>query len=323
MPREVMTNFANANEVMPPREPETELIDELVDDARARWLEERRKSIGSSEAGAIIGESPHSSPLSVWADKTGSPVTMPPEVEERLRWGQLLEPIILAEYAARRGGIETSRFPQNQLIRHPDASIPMHATPDAEDDEGRIVEAKNYSAFVAAEVKKLGAPLVAQIQVQHQMACMEREKGTIVILLGGCELWWADVERNDRFIRLLERACADFWQLYVVPGKMPPPDGHKATVRALQALHPDDSGATVELPPEAVEWDHRLAEIKKVLKELEAEKADLENRFKTAIGAATFGTLPGTEGSYKWATQTRKAHAVKESKFRVLRRLKG
>lgn len=311
----------HAEESLAPPAAETELLDELVEDSRARWLEERRQSIGSSEAGAIIGESPWASPVSVWADKTGSPVAMPPDVEERLRWGQLLEPIILAEYSARRG-IDTRQFPQDQIIRHPDPAIPMHATPDAEDDEGRIVEAKNYSAFVAAEVKKLGAPLVAQIQVQHQMACMEREEGTVVILLGGCELWWADVERNDRFIKLLERACADFWLQFVLPRVMPPSDGHRATVRAFQAMHPDDSGETVELPPEAREWDHRLVEIKKLLSELHEEKIDLENKFKTAIGAATFGTLPGMEGSYKWATQTRKAHAVKESKFRVLRRLK-
>jgi putative phage-type endonuclease len=305
-------------------EHDRELAEAMVDDSRAKWLEERRKSIGSSDSPAILRQSPWASPTSVWADKTGSPVALPPETEERLRWGRLLEPVILAEYSRRRG-IDVVHMPQNAVISHPDfPGLPMHATPDGEDEERRVVEVKNWSAFATSmkDLDATGVPVLVQIQLQHQMACMEREHGTAVILLGGSELWWRDVDRNERFVKLLERACCDFWEQYVVTGNQPAPDGHKATVRALERLHPDDSGETVTLPADARDWDDKLTLIRSELKRLKAEKAELENNIKSALGAATFGELPGVEGRYKWATQERKAHAVKASKFRMLRRVK-
>jgi putative phage-type endonuclease len=318
-----MTDLAKATEDMIAAS-DGRMLDEMVDDSRAKWLEERRKSIGSSDSPAILGESPWSSPTSVWADKTGSPVALPPETEERLRWGRLLEPVILAEYARRRG-IGVRHRSQTDVVRHPDfPNVPMHDTADGEDEEGRVIEVKNWSAFATTtkELDAKGAPLLVEIQNQHQIACEEKDHGTIVILLGGSELWWCDTDRNDRFIQILETECQRFWEQYVVTGNQPVPDGHKATVRALERLHPDDSGETVTLPVDARDWDDKLTIVKSELKRLKAEKAELENNIKSALGAATFGELPGVEGRYKWATQERKGHVVAASKFRVLRRVK-
>ena len=39
--------------------------------SRAEWLAERRKSIGGSDAAAVIGLSRFASPYTVWLDKTG------------------------------------------------------------------------------------------------------------------------------------------------------------------------------------------------------------------------------------------------------------
>lgn len=39
--------------------------------SREEWLEERRKSIGGSDAAAVIGMSRFASPYTVWMDKTG------------------------------------------------------------------------------------------------------------------------------------------------------------------------------------------------------------------------------------------------------------
>jgi predicted phage-related endonuclease len=38
---------------------------------RERWLAERRKGIGSSDAAAILGVHPYKSAYAVWAEKTG------------------------------------------------------------------------------------------------------------------------------------------------------------------------------------------------------------------------------------------------------------
>jgi putative phage-type endonuclease len=302
----------------------TDLVSEMVESSHERWLEERRQSIGSSDSPGILGESPWASPVSVWADKTGSPVALPPETEERLRWGKLLEPVILAEYARRRE-IMVWHHDQNEVIRHEDfQNVPMHATPDGLDETNRVLEVKNWSSFATSskQLRINGPPLLTQIQNQHQMACLGAEYGTIVILIGGNELWWQDTYRNDRFIQLLERTVCEFWEQFVEQGQMPPADGHSATVRTLERLHPEDSGRTIQLPENAVLWDQRLAKVKSEIRELESEKKELENQIKSCIGDATFGELPGVEGRYKWGNQERRAHMVGASKFRQLRRLK-
>src|SRR5262245_42442218 len=70
---------------------------------RERWLAERNKGIGASEAAAIVGLSPWESPLAVYARKVGVLETVKEETEA-MRWGALLEPLILTEF-----GIETGR----------------------------------------------------------------------------------------------------------------------------------------------------------------------------------------------------------------------
>ena len=57
--------------------------------SRDAWLEERRKSIGGSDAPSIIGLNPWQSPYTVWADKLGK---LPPkEDNEAMRLGPLEE----------------------------------------------------------------------------------------------------------------------------------------------------------------------------------------------------------------------------------------
>ena len=39
--------------------------------SRPEWLEQRRKTVGGSDAAAIVGLSQYASAYTVWADKTG------------------------------------------------------------------------------------------------------------------------------------------------------------------------------------------------------------------------------------------------------------
>ncbi len=53
------------------------------------WLEERRKSIGGSDAAALVGMNPYVTPYMLWADKTGR---LPPkEDNEAMRQGRDLK----------------------------------------------------------------------------------------------------------------------------------------------------------------------------------------------------------------------------------------
>ncbi len=62
---------------------------------REQWLQIRRKTIGGSDAAAIVGLSHYSTPYSVWANKTGR--IPDAEDNEAMRQGRDLE-----EYVAKR-----------------------------------------------------------------------------------------------------------------------------------------------------------------------------------------------------------------------------
>ena len=63
--------------------------------SREEWLKLRKKTIGGSDAAAVVGLSKWASPYSVWADKTGK--VPDKEDSEAMRQGRDLE-----EYVASR-----------------------------------------------------------------------------------------------------------------------------------------------------------------------------------------------------------------------------
>lgn len=298
-----------------------------IPENRLKWHEDRLTSIGASESPAVIGVSPFSSPIAVWARKTGRYVEQesPVQVEERLRWGKVLEPVILAEYGERTGRARLRMHPQDQVVRHNDfPKMPMGCTPDAfdDDDEERIIQIKTTSAWNAKEWDGDDPPLHVVVQVQHEMSVCEKSRATVLALIGGQRLRWFEIERNDAFIDALEIKLMNWWETYVAADVEPPADASRLSVRTLERLHPDDSGDHVLLGEEFVDVDAMLVETKKTIKMLEKQREDLENRIKASIGAATFGVLPGGV-AYSWKTQDRKGYTVDDTKFRVLRRTKS
>ena len=47
------------------------MITKIKTDNRAQWLAERKKSLGGSDMGAVLGMNNYTSPMAVWMDKTG------------------------------------------------------------------------------------------------------------------------------------------------------------------------------------------------------------------------------------------------------------
>jgi chromatin segregation and condensation protein Rec8/ScpA/Scc1 (kleisin family) len=86
----------------------------------------------------------------------------------------------------------------------------------------------------------------------------------------------------------------------------------------LKLLHPNDTGGEIELEPD--EWLpklERLERIKAARKRLDEQESVIQNELKSVIQDSTFAHVGERTVSFK--TQTRPAHEVKESTFRVLR----
>ena len=293
---------------------------EVVCDSRDRetWLAERRKGIGSSDAAAILGISPWASPLSVYADKKG----LIPERDdsERMRWGTLLEPIVLAEYG-KETGHEVQ--PCSTLCRSAERSWQL-ATPDAwrfrKEDPGTPLP------FGVIELKTTGmgwswtegAPPHVVAQVQHQLAVTGLSWASVVVLVNGSRLLWIDLPRDDAFIARLNDAEADFWER--VEKDLPPaPDGTEASREALKLLYPRDTGAVIALPGEFIDLDREREELLRAKATVEKDLEVANQRIKAALADATEGTL-ASGVRYSYRTQQRAEHVVKAAEFRVLRR---
>ena len=128
-----------------------------------------------------------------------------------------------------------------------------------------------------------------------------------------------DMERNDQFIGLLVEREREFWDR-VLHHDPPAPDASASAKEMLRRLYPNDSGASVALPAEALEWDQRRMEALEELKRWEAVKDEAENLLKASIGDATLGAL-SSGVSYSWKTSPRNGYAVKPTTVRTLRRI--
>jgi hypothetical protein len=70
---------------------------------------------------------------------------------------------------------------------------------------------------------------------------------------------------------------------------------------------------------QAIEIDQSLEELKEQIKQLNQSKERLENQLLQLMAGHESAVLPsGVKYSYRW--QTRKAYAVEEGRYRVLRR---
>ena len=286
---------------------------------RASWLEARRQGIGGSDAPAVLGVSRWKGPLAVYTEKLG--IAEPEEESAAMRWGRRLEAAIADAYQEETGRRVTDLGPFTLTVH---GAIPvLIATLD------RLVECPERGPGVL-QIKTTGwpgaedwqeePPLEAQVQLQHEMEIAGVPWGSLAVLIAGREFRWTDLERNEPFARLMVDKELAFWKR-VEEQEPPPPDALEATREALRRLYPKDTGGTVVLPPEAVEWDRLRMEAKAQVKTWEAREAEAENFLKSAIGEATFGLLPGQEIRYSWKHGTRKGYTVEETEGRTLRRL--
>lgn len=259
--------------------------------SRQRWLEERRRGIGGSDAAAVMGLSPWASPLSLWVDKTR-------EVDddgqsEEMEWGTALEHVIARRGAARHG---LRIGPCPGILAHPDrmwqrVTVDRYAL-DADRRPYGLVEVKNVSGWKDADWADTGPPPThVVLQVQHGLDVTGFDVGYLLALIGGNRLRYWEIPRDTELIEGLREQEAAFWRL--VTDRVPPAAiGHDADFDALALLHPDatEEAVTVDVAT-ACRLDKR-AKLKALIKGAEAEVAAIDTLVLQAIGDARTALHP-------------------------------
>ncbi len=190
------------------------------------WLQLRKTGIGGSDAGAVCGLNPYSSPVKIFYDKTAG------ETEEKsseaMRIGHDLE-----DYAAKRfseaTGLKVRRSNyMYRSIEHPYmiADIDRLVT-----GEAAGLECKTVRAYNADKWKDGKIPQHYIMQCCHYMAVTGLRTWYIAAVILGKEFTYRKLEWDDDLVCSLTAAEDHFWNNHVLTGIMPPLDGSSTCMK--------------------------------------------------------------------------------------------
>lgn len=270
------------------------------DMSREEWLEERRKSIGGSDAGAILGLNKYASAYSVWAEKTGKVIPEDISDKEAVRLGHDLE-----DYVARRFMEDAGKLVrrENHFLYNDEYPF-AHALPDRMVmGEKAGLECKTTSSWeIIKQCREGKYPDQWYAQIMHYMMVTGAERWYLAVCCFGSGFYWFTIERNEDEIAALAAAERDFWER-VEKDSPPPADGSEATQEAIRTIYAESSpGTSVDLTAAATalkQWWQLKEQIEK-LKELQNENAAIVQQW---MADAEKGESP--EFKVSWKTQTR------------------
>lgn len=185
--------------------------------------QDRHTFLGGSDAAGIIGASPWRSTYRVWCEKTG--IESPPDLDdlEFVYFGNVLEPIVAAEFQ-RRVGIRVQQ--KRQLLRDKQypfigGHIDRKVLKERAFLECKTSNAFDYKLWGPSESGRDGVPSHYQAQCDHYMRVEDCTHCYVATLIGGNQFRWYRMERAPEIEKRLIDAEVAFWSL--VQSKTPPP----------------------------------------------------------------------------------------------------
>lgn len=265
----------------------------VADMGREEWLELRKTGIGGSDAGAICGLNPYSSPMKVYRDKTGGATE---ELDnEAVRQGHDLE-----EYVARRfteaTGLKVRR--SNYMYRSTENPFMIADVDRLVVGEDAGLECKTASAYNADKWKDGDIPLHYVMQCCHYMAVTGKRIWYIAAVILGREFVCRRLEWDDDLIKTMTRMERDFWTGHVEKGIMPAPDGSSVCDAVLAQYFP---AARKESTVRLKGFDGKLARREEILtqiSELQQEQRQIEQEVKLYMQDNEFAECEGYRVSW-------------------------
>lgn len=193
------------------------------------------RSIGGSDAAAVMGVSRYKTPAQVYDAITGRTGPRPTEDDRGpTERGRAMEDLIIRLYERETGNIT---FRQDRTIsqEHPF----LHASPDALirsvlPEHNGLLEIKAPGTHVIRSIKSEGIPAEYYIQMQHYLFVLGLMWGDFVAL--DYDRWEPviiKVPRDEQKIAEIVDKCTAFWLDYVEKGIRPAADAHGALVKQI------------------------------------------------------------------------------------------
>lgn len=249
--------------------------------SREEWLRFRKQGIGGSDAAAVCGLNPYSSPLQVYLDKTGADVG--DRDNEAMRQGRDLE-----DYVARRFMEETGLKARRANAIYYDEKFPfMLADVDRLiSGQGAGLECKTVSPYNADAWKDGRIPLHYQIQCYHYMSVFGVDKWYIAALVFGRDFLVREIPYDPEIIGNIRQMETDFWRSHVEKRVLPAPDGSEgADQLILDRFRTAEPGKQILLTGFRNKISRRQ-ELAGIISDLETEKKQIEQELKLYLGDA-------------------------------------
>jgi putative phage-type endonuclease len=191
------------------------------------WIEERKKGIGSSDAGTIMCVSPFSTPLKLWRQRLG--IDPPVKESAAMRNGHFLEPAV-AEYFADATGSTIDYSSEGDWLAVDNERPWLRVSPDRLFwPEGVEHNALNWCILEIKSTSKLvdkdNLPLYWVCQVQYQMGILGIHTAAIawITSMPRLEMNYAWVTFNPAFFKTLTDQIDHFWKVNLQQKVMPEP----------------------------------------------------------------------------------------------------
>ena len=251
------------------------ILAKTKDMPREKWLELRKQGIGGSDAGAVCGVNPYSSPMKVFQDKTSDETE---EIDnEAVRQGNDLE-----DYVAQRFMEATGKKVRRSNVMYCNEEYPFMIA-----DVDRLVigedaglECKTVSAYNEDKWKNGEIPLHYILQCYHYMAVTGKKVWYLAAVILGREFICKKLVWDDELIGSLIEAEKSFWHNNIVPRIMPEPDGSEVCDAVLgQYFHTTRKESEIALEG----FDEKLGRREKILAQIEKlkeEKRKIEQEVK-------------------------------------------
>lgn len=296
--------------------------------ALSPWHAWRRGGITATDAASIMGYG-GGTKLSVYLDKRGELPEV--EVNEAMHWGNMIEPLLIEEFARREGvrilSLEeaaTRAGGRAQVLfdgaRYrlcfQDTHTPwIRSTPDAiyeKDGALGVLECKT-TGFNLRHKWQADAPMAAQIQLQWNMHAGDLQFGALVCLIGGQRYVGYTAQAHKEAIAAIRHDAFAFQREHLIPGVEPAPVAEDLDL--VREIARTEDGTTVDLPAESAAIDADLEVIDEQLRRLERDRDTHRAKIIRWIDQHSFGRVPGTNVTYTYHTQQRG-----DAEFRVLKR---
>lgn len=265
-----------------------------LENGSPEWHELRRSGIGGSDIAAICRTSPWTSPMALWAKKTGrlEDNYSPSEAAE---WGTRLEPVIIDKFADNHPDIEVIKDVGTWCHTEREWQL---ANPDALLFDGAQWYILEIKTAQFEDDWADGVPPWYRTQVQWYLQTFGFCKAYVAVLFHGNKYREFEVEADEFEQQVNLNEVIKFRELVAADTK-PDFDGSMSTYQTVRELHPDiESDQEVELGELGLQY---LLESKELAKQ-EAKVNQIKSVILDTMGKAKRGLI---DGSWTFTRQAR------------------